>query len=68
MVDSSESGPWESTETEGQGGAGDAGGESLEDAARDARDIAASRMREELGREPNAEEVDEWLRRHTESY
>ena len=62
MVDSSESGPLEGAETEGQGG------ESLEDASRDAREIAARRMREELGREPNAEEIDEWLRRHTESY
>jgi hypothetical protein len=52
----------EGAETEGRGG------ESLEDAARDAREIAARRTREELGREPNAEEIDEWLRRHTESY
>ena len=26
------------------------------------------RLREELGREPTEEELDEWLRRHTEGY
>lgn len=44
------------------------GGDSLEDAARDSQEFARARLREELGREPNAEEVDEWLREHTESY
>ena len=68
MGDSSESGPWESTKEEGQGGAGDAGGESLADAARDGREVAASRLRDELNRDPTDAEVDEWLRQHTEGY
>lgn len=66
MGDSSESGPGAGT-TGGQGGAG-AGGESLEDAARDAREVGRSRLREELGRDPTDEEIDDWLRRHTEGY
>jgi hypothetical protein len=54
---------------QGQGEAGGtAGGESLEDAARDEREVAARRLREELGRDPGEEEIDEWLRRHTEGY
>jgi hypothetical protein len=44
------------------------GGESLADAARDERDVAAERLREELGRDPGDEEIDEWLRQHTEGY
>ena len=55
MGDSSESGP-------------SAGGESLEDAARDEREVATNRLREELRRDPSDEEVNEWLRRHTEGY
>ena len=55
MGDSSESGPG-------------IGGESLEDAARDEREVAVTRLREELGRDPSDEEIDEWLRRHTEGY
>jgi hypothetical protein len=62
VVDSSESGPHEGAAAEGQGG------ESLADAARDEREVAAKRLRDELGRDPNEEEVDEWLRRHTEGY
>ena len=46
----------------------DAGGDSLEDAARDAQEVARASLREELGREPSGEEIDEWLRSHTESY
>ena len=45
-----------------------AGGESLEEAARDEREVARGRLREELGRDPVDEEVDDWLRRHTEGY
>jgi hypothetical protein len=48
-------------------GAGD-GGDTLADAARDEREVAAGRLREELGRDPGDEEIDEWLRRHTEGY
>ena len=44
------------------------GGETLADAAHDERRVAAERLREELGRYPSDEEVDEWLRRHTEGY
>ena len=68
MVDSSESGPRDDAANVGQGGEGDAGGETLADASRDEREVAARRLREELGREPGDEEVDEWLRRHTEGY
>ena len=44
------------------------GGETLEDAARDEREVAARRLREELSRDPTDEEIDEWLRQHTEGY
>ncbi|HJQ30909.1 MAG TPA: hypothetical protein VJ866_01945 [Pyrinomonadaceae bacterium] len=44
------------------------GGDSLEDAARDSREVARESLSAELGREPNDEEIDEWLREHTESY
>ncbi|HWW76910.1 MAG TPA: hypothetical protein VNZ44_16035 [Pyrinomonadaceae bacterium] len=44
------------------------GGNSLEDAARDSREVARESLSAELGREPNDEEIDEWLREHTESY
>lgn len=40
----------------------------LEDAARNERDYLRQRLREELGREPTEQELDEWLRRHTEGY
>ena len=64
MVDSSESEP-RAGAAEGQE---EVGGESLEDAARDEREVAAEHLREELGRDPGDEEIDEWLRRHTEGY
>ena len=44
------------------------GGDTLADAARDEREVAAERLRAELGRDPGEEEIDEWLRRHTEGY
>jgi hypothetical protein len=66
--DSSESEPRDGAaqrqESEGTTG----GGESLEDAARDERKVAAGRLREELGHDPSDEEIDEWLRHHTEGY
>lgn len=62
MSDSSESGPRDGAAAEGQGG------ESLADAARDEREVAAGRLRDELGRDPSDEEIDEWLRHHTEGY
>lgn len=40
----------------------------LEDAARTERDYLRQRLREELQREPTEQELDEWLRRHTEGY
>lgn len=44
------------------------GDDSLSDAAETERDYVRQRLRAELGREPSEEEVDEWLRRHTEGY
>lgn len=44
------------------------GDASLDDAAQGERDYVRRRLRDELGREPSEEEVDEWLRRHTEGY
>ena len=40
----------------------------LGDAARDEREYVRGRLREELQREPTEEEMDEWLREHTEGY
>jgi hypothetical protein len=40
----------------------------LEDVARAERDYVRQRLREELQREPTEEEVDQWLREHTEGY
>jgi hypothetical protein len=40
----------------------------LEDAARAEREYVRQRLREELNRQPTEEEVDEWLRQHTEGY
>ena len=50
----------------GEGAGGDAG--TLEDTARREREYVRGRVREELGREPSEEEVDEWVREHTEGY
>lgn len=41
---------------------------SLDEAARDEREYVRHRLRDELQREPSEEEVDEWLRHHTEGY
>ena len=48
----------------------EAGGASgtLDDVARREREDMRPRLRDELGREPTEEELDEWLRRHTEGY
>lgn len=57
----------ESEELEGP----DAGGgadDSLEDAARKERDYMRERLRAELKRDPTEEELNDWLRRHTEGY
>lgn len=42
--------------------------DSLNETAETERDYVRGRLRDELGREPSEEEVDEWLRRHTEGY
>ncbi len=46
----------------------EADGTPLEDAVRDEREYVRARLRGELQREPTEEEVDDWLRRHTEGY
>ena len=65
MGDSSEPRPLDGIE-EGQEVA--AGGDSLEDAARESQEVGRRSLLAELGREPTDEEVNEWLRSHTESY
>jgi hypothetical protein len=42
------------------------GGETLADAAREEREVAARRLRDELNRDPTDAEIDEWLRQQTE--
>lgn len=44
------------------------GDDALGEAGRDEREYVRRRLRDELGREPSEEEVNEWLRRHTEGY
>ena len=60
----------DSDDTAGVGGdrAGEAGGDTLDDAARDEKEYVRGRLRGELGREPSEEELSEWLRQHTEGY
>jgi hypothetical protein len=41
---------------------------TLDEVVREEREYVRRRLREELQREPTEEEVDEWLRRHTEGY
>lgn len=50
------------SETVGQGDA------TLEEAAERERDYLRGRLRDELRREPTEEELNEWLREHTEGY
>ena len=45
-----------------------AGDDSLQDLVRDERELARERAQRELGREPNEDEIDDWLRRQTEGY
>jgi len=40
----------------------------LENAARAEHEFLQRRLREQLGREATEEELDEWLRQHTEAY
>ena len=47
----------------------DAGAETeLERVAETEHEYLHQRLRDELGREPTEEELDEWLRQHTEGY
>ena len=43
-------------------------GAALDETAQTEREYVRGRLREELKREPSEEEVDEWLRQHTEGY
>lgn len=54
-----------SGEDSGDNGDGDA---TLEDVAEGERDYLRQRLRDDLGREPSEEELNEWLREHTEGY
>jgi hypothetical protein len=47
---------------------GEGGDDSLQELARDERELARARAAGELGREPSEEEIDDWLRRQTEGY
>ena len=42
--------------------------DSLQDLAREQRDLARERLSSDLGRDPNEDEIDDWLRRQTEGY
>lgn len=42
--------------------------ESLAEAAQQEKEYLRARLRAELGREPNEEELNDWLRQHTEGY
>jgi hypothetical protein len=44
------------------------GNDKLEDVAQTEHEYLHQRLREELGRAPTEEELDEWLRQHTEGY
>lgn len=44
------------------------GSSKLEDVAQTEHDYLHQRLREDLGREPTEEELDDWLRQHTEGY
>lgn len=44
------------------------GDATLDEAFREEREYVRRRLLEELQREPTEEEVDEWLRQHTEGY
>jgi hypothetical protein len=46
----------------------DAESSELENAARAEHEFLHQRLREQLGREATEEELDEWLRQHTEGY
>ena len=41
---------------------------TLEDAARDEREFVRARLRQDLDRDPTEDEINDWLRQHTEGY
>lgn len=47
---------------------GEGTGETLEDIARDEREYVRERLRRELDRDPTEDEINDWLRKHTEGY
>jgi hypothetical protein len=47
---------------------GEGGDATLEDVAEREQDYLRGRLRDELQREPTDEELNEWLREHTEGY
>jgi hypothetical protein len=55
-----------SSESPGDSNVGDDA--TLEDAAEREREYLRRRLREELQRDPTEEELNEWLREHTEGY
>lgn len=55
-------------DSEAGGTTGSGGDASLEEAAEREREYLRGRLRDESGREPTDEELDEWLREHTEGY
>lgn len=57
-----------SSSSEDETPATEEGDASLDEAAETEREYVRRRLRDESGREPSEEEVDEWLRRHTEGY
>ncbi len=48
--------------------AGEDEGSSLEELSRDEHEVPRQRLRDELKREPSEEELNDWLRCHTEGY
>lgn len=46
----------------------DAADSELEEVAETEHEYLHERLRQELGREPSEEELDDWLRQHTEGY
>jgi hypothetical protein len=61
---------WMTAGTEGMDGEGKQPepDPDLEKAVQEEYEYLRNRLTEELGREPTDEELDEWLRRHTEAY
>jgi hypothetical protein len=61
---------WTAAGTEGMNGEGERPepDSDLEQTVQEEYEYLRNRLHEELGREPTQEELDEWLRRHTEAY